>query len=229
MFKKIREKIERALERKEAERPISRDDFDRMLAQMREEVIAMKSRIPRMEKEAKELDRRAANQIQRAELAHNKGKSAQEAGDLDEAHRATEAARDALTHAEELRGQADEAREEAARLRAEYQDKLEQLKYAERNRSTLLARSRRTTTSRKLDEMIRGPESGLKRFERAEEDIEQAEDMAEAERELSEALGERPPAEELETDYELRQLEAAKEADELERRLLELKKELEEE
>ncbi len=182
-----------------------------------------------MEKEAKELDRRAANQIQRAELAHNKGKAAQEAGDLDEAHRATEAARDALTHAEELRGQADEAREEVGRLRAEYDDKLAQLKYAERNRDALIARSRRTTTSRKLDEMIRGRGSGLKRFERAEEDIETAEDMVEAERELAEALGERSSVEESETDAELRKLEASKTADELEQRLNELKRQIGEE
>ncbi|NIR44739.1 MAG: hypothetical protein GWN99_10575 [Gemmatimonadetes bacterium] len=229
MFKKLREKIERALERKESERPISRDDFDRMLHEMREEVIAMRSRVPRMEKEAKELDRRAANQIKRAELAHNKGKAAQEAGELDEAQRATDAARDALAHAEELRGQADEAREEVERLRAEYQDKLAQLKYAERNRDVLIARSRRTTTSRRLDEMIRGPESGLKRFERAEEDIEAAEDRAEAERELAEALGERAPTEALDSDYELRKLEASREADELEQRLQELKRQIEEE
>ncbi len=229
MFKRFREKIERALERKEAERPLSRDDVDRLLHEMRQELIQMKSRIPRMAKEAKELDRRAGQQIQRAEIAHNKAKEANAAGDFGEAQVATDAARDALAHAEGLRRQADEAREEVSRLEGEYEDKLEQLKEGQRNRSALIAGSRRTTTSRKLDEAIRGPESSLGRFERAEEDIEMAEDMVEAERELAEALGERTPARELETDVELRKLEAAKEADEIERKLLELKKEIEEE
>ena len=229
MFRRFREKIERALARKEEERPLSRDDLDRLLYQMREELIALKARIPRIERDAMSLDRRAAQQIQRAELAHNKAQQDQRAGNLEGARMATDAARDALTHAEELRRQADESREEAERLEAEYEDKLEQLKEAERNRSALVARSRRTTTARKLDEMLRGPESGLRRFERAEEDIDAAEDMAVAERELSEALGERPPVREVETDLELRKLEAAKEADEIERRLAELKRQMEEE
>jgi phage shock protein A len=195
---------------------------------MRDELIQMRARIPRLEKDVREADRRAGQQVQRAELAHNKGKEAQAAGRSDEAHSATEAARDALDHAEQLRRQADEMREELGRLQDEYELKLEQMKDAERNRSALLARSRRTTTARKLDEAIRGPESSLKRYERAEEDIEMAEDMAAAERELAEALGERTPSEHIETDMELRKLEAAKEADEIERRLLELKKEIEE-
>ena len=228
MFKRFRQKIERALERKEAERPLSRDDLDRLLHQMRDELIQMRSRIPRMEKDVREMDQRAARQIQRAELAHNKGKDAHAAGSLDEANRATEAARDALGHAEQLRQQADEMREELGRLQDEYEEKLDQLKEAERNRSGMLARSRRSRTARKLDEAIRGPESSLKRYERAEEDIEMAEDMAVAERELAEALGERTPSEQIETDMELRKLEAAKEADEIERKLLELKREIEE-
>lgn len=228
MFKRFRQKIERALERKEAARPLNRDDIDRLLHEMRQELIQMKSRIPRMEKEATELDRRAGQQIQRAEIAHKKAKQANAATDLGAAQVATDAARDALAQAEQLRQHANEAREEVSRLEAEYEDKLEQFKEADRNRSVLVARSRRTTTARKLDEAIRGPESSLKRFERAEEDIEAAEDMVVAERELAEALGERAPVRELETDMELRKLEAAKEADEIERKLLELKKEISE-
>ena len=174
MFKRFRQKIERALERKEAARPINRDDIDRLLHEMRQELIQMKSRIPRMEKEATELDRRAGQQIQRAEIAHKKAKQANAATDLGAAQVATDAARDALAQAEQLRQHANEAREEVSRLEAEYEDKLEQFKEADRNRSVLVARSRRTTTARKLDEAIRGPESSLKRFERAEEDIEAA-------------------------------------------------------
>ncbi|UCC83248.1 MAG: hypothetical protein JSW46_20235 [Gemmatimonadota bacterium] len=229
MFKRFREKIERALERREAERPLSRDEVDRLLHGMREELIEMKARIPRLERQAMDLDKRAAHQVQRAELAYNKAREAQGSGDMDEAQMASEAARDALSHAEDLRRQADESRGEAERLKGEYVAKMDQLKEAERNRDVLIARSRRATTARKLDDMLRGPDSGLGRFERAEDDIEAAEDLAAAEREVSEALGERPPAKQIETDYELRQLEAAKEADEIEERLKELKRQMEEE
>jgi phage shock protein A len=227
MFKRFREKIERALERREAERPLSRDEVSRLLHGMREELIEMKSRIPRFERQAMDLDKRAARQVQRAELAYNKARESQGSGDEHEAQMAAEAARDALSEAEDLRRQADESRGEAERLKGEYAAKMDQLKEAERNRDVLLARSRRATTARKLDDMLRGPESGLGRFERAEDDIDAAEDLAAAEREVSEALGERPRVKEIETDYELRQLEAAKEADEIEERLKELKRQME--
>jgi phage shock protein A len=229
MFKRFREKIERALERRESERPLNRDEVDRLLHGMREELIETKSRIPRLERQAMDLDKRAARQVQRAEMAYNKARESQGSGSMDEAQMATEAARDALSHAEDLRRQADEARGEAERLKGEYAEKMDQLKEAERNRDVLIARSRRATTARKLDDMLRSPESGLGRFERAEDDIEAAEDLAAAEREVSEALGERPRAKEIETDYELRQLEAAKEADEIEERLKQLKRQMEEE
>lgn len=227
MFKRFREKIERALERRESGRSLSRDEVDRLLHGMREELIELKSRIPRLERQSVDLDKRAALQVHRAELAYNKARESQGSGGMDEAQTATEAARDALSQAEDLRRQADESRGEAERLKGEYAAKMEQLKEAERNRDVLVARSRRATTARKLDEMLRGPESGLSRFERAEDDIEEAEDLAAAEREVSEALGERPRLKEIETDYELRQLEAAKEADEIEERLKELKRQLE--
>jgi phage shock protein A len=229
MFKRFREKIERALEKKEAERPLTRDEVDQLLSGMRDELIEFRARIPKLDKEAQRLSKRAQQQIQRAELAHNKAREAQAAGNLDEAQMATEAARQALQDVEELRSQSDEMRGEAERLKVEYDEKMEQLKYAERNRSALVARSRRVTTGRKLDEMLRGPESGLRRFERVEEDIDTAEDLAAASREVEEALGGRPSIRELETDVELRKLEAAKEADEIDKRLADLKRQMEEE
>ncbi len=229
MFRKFREKIERALDRREAERPLTRDDLQRLLSGMRQEVIEMRARIPKMEKEVQRLSARAQQQIKRAELAHAKAQEAERAGRSDEAYSALEAARRALSDAESLRGQAAEAEAETEQLKADYLDKLAQLKDAERNRSALLARARRTGTARKLDDMLRGPEGGVRRFEQAEEDIESAEDLAAATRELEEELGERPRTHDFETDYELRRLEAARQADEVEERLAQLKRQIEEE
>lgn len=229
MFRRLREKIERALERHEADRPLTRDDLDRMLHAMREELIDLRSRTARLEKEAERVASRAQHEIRRAEVAHQKAREAEQAGDPAAANSAMEAARGALHLAEDLRDQAAEARSEAERLKAESLEKLEQLKYAERNRGALLARARRVGTARRLDDLIRGPESGLKRFERAEEDIQTAEDMVEAEREIDEALGVRRPADELESELELRRLQAAETADDVERRLSELRRQIEEE
>ena len=229
MFKRFREKIERALERKEAERPLTRDEVDDILRGMRAELIDMRSRIPKMEKEVERLSARGKKQVQLAELAHNKAQEATAAGHSEEAHSAMDAARQALHDAEHLQEQAAEMRGEVERLNVEYRDKLEQFKDAERNRSTLVARSRRVTTGRRLDDMLRGPESGLARFERAEEDIEEAEDLAAASREIDAALGDSPSVRELEADVELRKLEAAKEADEIESKLAELKRQMEDE
>lgn len=227
MFKRFRERIERALERKEAERPLSRDDMDRLLHQMREELIEQRAGIPKLEKEVERWESRAHQQIRRAELAHGKAQEAERGGDSEAAHSALDAARRALQEAEDLRRQAAETREEVEKQKLEYADKMDQLKEAERNRSALVTRSRRVGTARKLDEMLRGPESGLKRFEKAEEDIDAAEDLVAAEREVAEALGEPDTSKQLETDYELRRLEAAKEAEEIEKKLSELKRQIE--
>ena len=229
MFKRFREKIERALERKEAERPLTSDEVDDILRGMRAELIDMRSRIPKLEKESERLSARGKKQVQLAELAHNKAQEATASGRTDEAQNAMDAARQALHEAEHLQEQAAEMRGEAERLNIEYRDKMEQFKDAERNRSALVARSRRVTTGQKLDDMLRGPESGLARFERAEEDIEEAEDLAAASREVDAALGDAPSVRELEADVELRKLEAAKEADEIESKLAELKRQMDDE
>ena len=71
MFKRFREKIERALERKEAQRPLTRDEVDDILRGMRAELIDMRSRIPKLEKESERLSARGKKQVQLAELAHN--------------------------------------------------------------------------------------------------------------------------------------------------------------
>jgi len=228
MFRRLREKIEQALERKEAERPLTRDDLDDILRGMRQELIEMRARIPRVEKQAESLSKRAQDSIRRAELAHKKAQEAELAGNADEAGRMVEAARRALADAESLRDQAAEMRTEAERMKAEAAEGMEKLKEAERSKSTLLARARRAGTARKLEELLQGPDSGLKRFEKAEEDIETAEDMVEASREVEEALGGGSGLKELEADIELRKLEASREADEIEEKLARLKREMEE-
>ncbi|MEE8550793.1 MAG: hypothetical protein V3T08_06015, partial [Gemmatimonadota bacterium] len=133
----------------------------------------------------------------------------------------------ALQHAADLRRQADEGREEVARLRTEADEKLQELKSAERNRDVLLARARRAGTAQRLGDLIRGPESGVRRFERAEEDLQTAEDLAAAAREVEESLGGRRTSPD--TEYELRQLERAQQEDDIERRLADLKREIDRE
>lgn len=227
MFRRFREKIERALERRESQRPLTRDDIDRLLHDMREEVIALRARIPQLEAESKRLADQAAQQVRRAELAHGKAQHAQRAGDSNEARSALEAAERALEQAADLRRQSAEVREEVARLRGEADEKMEQLKSAERNKDVLLARARRTGTAERLDDLIRGPESGVRRFERAEDEMKAAEDLAAAAQEVEEALGGRRASPE--TEFELRQLERAQQEDDIERRLADLKREIERE
>lgn len=227
MFRKLREKIEQALARREAERPISRDELDDLLGRMREEVIQLRARIPKLEKQVARIDTQVQEQIRRAERAHKAAQEAQAAGRADEASRAMEATQRALKQAEDLKQQAAEAHADLADMRADAAEKLEALKEAKRSKSVLLARSRRAGTARRLEEALHGPESGLRRFERAEEDLETAEDLAAAADEVDELLGGGKAVEE--ADYELRQLEAAEEMDDVERRLAQLKREVEEE
>ena len=229
MFRKFRQKIEQALERKEAQRPLSRDDFDRLLHGMRDELIEIRSRIPKFEKEAAKLSARAEQGVKHAELAYAKVQEAEGAGRADEAHQAMETTRRALSEAEDLRRQSEETRAEAERLKADAAEMMAQLKEAERNRSALLARARRVGTAERLQDLLKGPESGIQRFERAEEEIDTAEDIVAARQEVDEALGDRPSLREIEADVELRKLEAAKEMDEVEERLAELKRRMQHE
>ncbi len=190
---------------------------------MRDEVIELRARIPRLEKEVARLERAARTSVRRAELANQKAQEARASGDPAGAGRAVQAAEAAVGEAEDLRRQAAEAAEDLARLKSEAAEKLERLKDAERNKSALLARARRAGTARNLEEMLRGPESGLRRFERAEEEMDTAEDLAAAADEVEEAVGGRSAPE---ADLELRRLEEADELAEVDRRLAELKREL---
>ena len=225
MFRRLREKIERALESREAARALSREELDDLLHAMRKELIDLRARTARVEKEVAQLDSKAQDSVRRAEHAHRLAQDAKAAGREDEARGAMEATERALRQAEDLKRQAIEAHADLAELTAEAADKLEKLKEAQRNRHAILARSRRAKTSQRLGEAIRGPESGIRRFEQAEEDLEAAEDLVAATQEVEEALG--GPTVPVETDYELRRLEQADEMADIERRLAELKREVE--
>ncbi len=225
MFRRLREKIERALESREAARALSREELDDLLHAMRKELIDLRARTARVEKEVAQLDSKAQDSVRRAEHAHRLAQDAKAAGREDEARGAMEATERALRQAEDLKRQAIEAHADLAELTAEAADKLEKLKEAQRNRHAILARSRRAKTSQRLEEAMRGPESGIRRFEQAEEDLAAAEDLVAATKEVEEALG--GPTVPVETDYELRRLEQADEMADIERRLAELKREVE--
>ncbi len=225
MFRRLREKIERALESREAARALSREELDDLLHAMRKELIDLRARTARVEKEVAQLDSKAQDSVRRAEHAHRLAQDAKAAGREDEARGAMEATERALRQAEDLKRQAIEAHADLAEMTAEAADKLEKLKEAQRNRHAILARSRRAKTSQRLEEAMRGPESGIRRFEQAEEDLAAAEDLVAATKEVEEALG--GPTVPVETDYELRRLEQADEMADIERRLAELKREVE--
>lgn len=227
MFRRWREKLERALARREAERVPTREDFDRILSGMRDELIDMKARLPRVEKQAERVAAAARSAMRRAEERRGRAEEARKRGDAEAVRGAMSAAERALAEAEDLHRQAAGMRTEAARLRREVDEKMDALKEAHRNRDVLLARARRADTSRNLKEMLRGPESGLERLERMEEEIQAAEDRVEASRELEEALEGRPALPE--TEWELEKLEAAETADEIDRRLEALRREIREE
>ncbi len=224
MFRRWREKIERALEAREAARPLTRDEYDDLLHSMREEIIDLKARIPKLEKQVARLDGQARETVRRAERAHAAAREARASGQSEESERAMKLVQRVLQQAEDLRRQSIEAHADLSEMKADALEKLTKLKEAQRNRGVMIARSRRAGTARQLADAMQGPESGLKRFERAEEEMAGAEDLAAATQEVEEALGGPLAAE---TEYELRQLESGDEMDDMERRLAELRKEIE--
>lgn len=226
MFRRLRERIERALGRLESERTPTRDDIDDLLHGMRDEVIELRARIPRVEAQVKQMEAAARAALRRAEARRGEAAPGPEAGA--EARGPDMAAVErALGEAEDFHRQASELRAELARMRQEADEKMEMLKQGRRNRDALLARARRAGTARDLEEALRGPESGTERLERVEEEIQASEDRLEAAREIESELSGRPSLPEAE--WELERLEKASAEDEIDRRLEELKREMEEE
>ena len=189
MFEGIRRLLSDALDALEGDAPVSREELDRVLAEMREELIEARARLKGQRQEVESYEQRLEALRERSDVAR---------GDLAELGAAIRKRRAELA----------EHREVVADLTAQFKD-------AMKRRDVLPAVDRRTRAKETLRE---AGEGALEDLERLEEGIEGEAAERAARREVEEALGadeERDAA----TDESFREAEAAELLEELKRRM----------
>ena len=189
MLGKLRHTLSKALDALEGGRAVSREEIDRILAGMREELVEARAGLRKREEEVEDFERRLA--------------SLRERGDVDPEQLAGLA-----TEVEARRAELEEERDEVEALTDRFQE-------AVRRRDILLTRDRRTRAAETVRET---GEEEIREFEQVEDEIHRDALEAEAERELEEELegGERraPGPEEA-----FREAEADQMLEELKRRM----------
>lgn len=217
MFRRLRDAIERALSRLEGDE-VTRDDLDRVIAAMREELIERKAAIPQLEANVRAAEKEKAAERRRAEDCVRRADQAGKIGDAETVRVAEEFAKRYLARVEVLERKIAAARAELAQERDEVARMTEALKEAISRRDVLLVQARR---ARAMDRAGGGAREAIEELERIFERSERPAEMADARRELEEALGGR--AEAAAVDRELdragREAEADAMLSELKRRM----------
>ena len=192
MFEKMREKLSDLMDALGGDPSLSRDEVDRVLAGMREELIEARARFKKREEEVGDYERRL--------------EALRERGDVDPAQ------------LEELEREVARRRAEMEEERRAVEEMSERFREAVRRRDVLVARDRRTRASETMREA--GQEE-VRDFERFEERVEEDAHRVEADREVEEALedgpGAGPETEELEETF--RDARADEQLRELKRRM----------
>lgn len=198
MFEKIRGILSDLMDALEGDRALGRDEVDRVLAEMREELIEARARLRKREGEVADFERRLDALREDEDV---------ERGRLAELEREVAA----------RRAEVDEERAAVDDLSRRYRE-------AVRHRDVWIAKDRRTRASETLQE---AGEEGIGDFERLEERIEADAHRLEADREVEEALesgagagGNRPAgAEDAGLEEDFRDVRAEEQLRELKRRM----------
>lgn len=190
MFEKIRRKLSEALDALGGDAPVSREELDRVLGEMRRELIDARAELRERRERVEEYERRL--------------EALRDRPDVDPADLA------------EIEAEVDRRRAELAEHRQVVGDLTEQFKDAVKRRDVLPARDRRARASETLRE---AGEEGVRDFQRLEEEIEGEAHRAEARREVEDALDPEAELERLVNREDFRDTEADELLSELKRRM----------
>ncbi|MFO7587585.1 MAG: hypothetical protein R6X22_05875 [Gemmatimonadota bacterium] len=188
MFRKLREKIEVALEALEGRSPGDpREEVDRLLAGMRNELIEARAALPVLEKQIVDYRALRERELRDAESCVRRAEQAKRIGDA-------ETVEVAIRFAEKHRGRADVAAQkleaaetELALQRRSVAEMTEQLKSALARRDAIAAQARRAGATGSLRG---GRPSAVDDFDRIVEGIEDADLAAAATRDVEQAFEE---------------------------------------
>lgn len=161
MFEKMREKLSELLDALGGHRALTREEVDRVLAGMREELIEARARFKKREEEVADYERRL--------------EALQERDDVDPGQLA------------ELEREVARRRAEMEEERRAVEEMSEGFREAVRRRDVLVAKDRRSRASETIRE---AGEEEVRDFERFEERVEEEAHRLEADREVEEALEE---------------------------------------
>lgn len=179
MFEAIRRRLSGLLDALEGGPAVSREEMDRVLAGMREELIEHRARMKGHEEEVRAYERRLEQLRDRSDVSP--------------------------TDLAELDARVAERRSEVEEERAVIRDLTERFTEAVRRRDQLLAADRRTSAS----EAVRGAGEGAARdFDRVEEAIEDEAREVEARRSLERDLEGGSPVSSADLDRSLQEAEA---------------------
>lgn len=194
MLDEIRDKLARALDALGGDRAVTRDELDRVLGGMRQELIEARARVEERRQEVEDYERRLESLRQRGDVA---------AADLAEIE----------AEVQQRRAELDEHRQVVAELTGRYKEAMKQ-------RDVLPARDRRARASETLSE---AGKDEIRDLEQLEEQIEREAAERSARREVEEALdGSEPGAgtrEDALTEEEFREAEGDALLEELKRRM----------
>jgi phage shock protein A len=186
MFRRLKEKIESALEALEGRSPGDpRQEVDRLLAGMREELIEARAALPGLEKQISDLRAIRARELREVESCIRRAEQARKIGDDETVEVAVRFAEKHRSRAEVAAQKLEAAEAELAMQERSVREMTDQLKSALARRDAIAAQARRADAT---DSLRGGRPSAVDDFDRIVEGIEDAEQRAAAARDVEEAF-----------------------------------------
>ncbi|MGH7541366.1 MAG: PspA/IM30 family protein [Gemmatimonadota bacterium] len=213
MFKRVKRMLDDVLDHLEGSGGVSDDDVDRLIAAMRDELVATKTRIPELEELLRSQLGQADRERAEAEACDRRARQAEEIGDAETVEVARRFEAQHRQRLEVLVMKAETTRAEILQHRDEVVQMTDQLKKAIARRDALGIQSRRagaigTRAAR---------DDASDAFDRMAERVEGATDIDEARRELDRELD--PLAEPAPSDYAAERMRREQDAEQMLREL----------
>jgi phage shock protein A len=186
MFRKLREAIDAALEALEGKAgQAPREDIDRLLSGMRDELIDAKSRIPVLEKDLRKLQLGLERETKQADDCHRRALQAQDIGDEETVEVALRFEAKHRVAMDVWTQKIEAAEAELAMQRQNVAEMTEELKTAMARRDSLEIQARRAGST---ERMRGGRRSSADEFDRLVEALERDEDLGSAQRQVDREL-----------------------------------------
>jgi phage shock protein A len=186
MFRKLRQAIESALDSLEGKSgDVSKEDVERLLEGMRQELIENKSRIPVLEADLQKLRQAHAVEIRKAEDCHRRALQAQKIDDEETVEVALRFEAKHRVAIDVWLHKIEAAEAELAMQRQSVEEQTEQLKEARARKDVLGMRARRAEATGR---MRGGGRSSVDEFDRLADAIERGDELDAAGRTVDEEL-----------------------------------------